>query len=67
MMIVPTTSDLVFKDPDIDPPPRHDKLLLLSKYGVASIGKYDKTFHVGWVELPKIPDAIYDKIRASQR
>lgn len=66
-MLVPTTTALYFKDPDKYPPPRHNKLIVLSRYGVASIGTFAKGFHVGWVELPKIPEAIKEKMFTSQR
>lgn len=43
--------------PSEDHPPAKTKILLLSPYGILSIGPWDPWF-VAWAPLPKIPDHI---------
>ena len=64
-MIVPTTEQILFFDADLHPPPKHNKLLLLSKFGVCTIGVYEANFHVGWYYLPKIPSTLKKKLTNS--
>jgi hypothetical protein len=55
-----TTTELYFRDPDIDPPPRAVSLLLLNPGGVLIVGNWSDEC-LGWCPKPKIPDSIKRK------
>jgi hypothetical protein len=55
-----TTTELYFRDPDIDPPPRAVSLLLLNPGGVLIVGNWSDEC-LGWCPKPKIPDSIKEK------
>jgi hypothetical protein len=55
-----TTTELYFRDPDIDPPPRAVSLLLLNPGGVLIVGNWSDEC-LGWCPKPKIPDSIKQK------
>jgi hypothetical protein len=48
--------------PEEEPPPAKTKILLLSPYGILSIGPWDSWF-LAWAPLPKIPPHIKDRMR----
>lgn len=50
--------DLEFLDCALYPPPKATKLLLLSRYGIATVGTYQPGFHLGWLPLPTIPSGL---------
>lgn len=59
MTHIPTALAAVFKDVRYHKPPqRAAKLILLSKYGVTTIGTYQPGFHIAWAELPKVPATL---------
>ena len=49
--------------PEEDAPPNKTKILVLSKYGILSIGHWEPDFYVAWCPLPKIPPHIKDRMR----
>lgn len=51
-------SELEFLDCAEYPPPRATKLILYSRYGIATIGTYQPGFHIGWLPLPTVPDSL---------
>lgn len=53
-MLPLTSPEIEFIDADDKPPPTDRKLLLLTRTGVAIIGKWDEGC-IGWLPLPKIP------------
>ena len=55
---IPTEVSVSLIDALEQRPPPHNKLLLLSKYGVLSLGVYQEEFHVAWAPLPKIPESV---------
>lgn len=56
---IPTAASVSFTDANLTPPPsRAQKLVLLSKYGVTTIGTYQAGFHVAWAPLPKKPTSL---------
>jgi hypothetical protein len=57
----PTTDQLYFRDPDIDPPPKAASLLLLNPSGVLIIGSWTSDC-LGWCPKPKIPASIKKKM-----
>jgi len=57
----PTTNELWFRDPDIEPPPRSASLLLLNPGGVLIVGTWSKDC-LGWCPKPKIPESIKRKM-----
>lgn len=56
-----TTSDLMFRDPDIDPPPRGVNMLLLNQGGVLIVGTWSDDCW-GWCPKPKVPQSIKEKM-----
>lgn len=48
--------------PEEAPPPAKTKILLLSPYGILSIGPWDSWF-LAWAPLPKIPPHIKNRMR----
>lgn len=56
-----TTDQLYFRDPDIEPPPRSQSMLLLNPGGVCIIGPWSDGC-VGWCPKPKIPESIKKKL-----
>ena len=46
--------------------PKGDKVLCLSKYGVATIGKFTPNFHIGWLPMPKMQPSIRAKLHGNQ-
>jgi hypothetical protein len=61
----PTTDELWFRDPDLDPPPRACSLLLLNPGGVLIVGNWTDDC-LGWCPKPKIPKSIKDKVRRNK-
>lgn len=61
-MIVPTAKTIELIDVRDQSPPRADKLILLSMYGVTSIGTYQPGFHVAWAPMPKAPESVKRRI-----
>lgn len=56
-----TTDQLLYRDPDTDPPPRGTSMLMLNPGGVCILGVWDdKNF--GWCPKPKIPRSIKEKM-----
>lgn len=60
---LPTTSNACWRDPDTDPPPLGVKLNLLTVYGIAQYGTFQKGFHIGWDYCLKIPPEIKKKMQ----
>jgi len=50
------------RTPEDEPPPLKTKVLLLSPYGILSIGPWDPWF-VAWCPLPKIPQHIKETMK----
>ena len=50
------------RTPAEERPPNKTKILLLSRYGILSIGPWDDWF-VAWAPLPKIPPHIKEQMR----
>lgn len=61
MEIIPTSKTVELIDVEYQKPPKADKLILLSKYHILSIGTFVEGFHIAWSPLPKIPQSIKDK------
>lgn len=61
--VADTTADIKWIDGDTKKP-QGNKVLLLSKYGMASIGSYQEGFHVAWSPLPKVPPELRQKMWA---
>ena len=59
---LPTTQVGMWRNPDVDPPPLGVKLNLLTVYGIAQYGEFQKDFHVGWDYCLKIPPEIKRKL-----
>jgi hypothetical protein len=60
---IPTARSVSFIDADLQPPPSGaQKLILLSRYGVTTIGTFQEDFHVAWAPLPKIPASVKAKM-----
>lgn len=59
-----TTTELYFRDPDIDPPPRAVSLLLLNPGGVLIVGNWTDEC-LGWCPKPKVPESI--KLKYTKR
>lgn len=56
---IPTAWLVQFVDAQVQPPPSGaQKLILLSRYGVTTIGTFQAGFHVAWAPLPKIPESV---------
>lgn len=66
-MKIPTKNQVQLIDVDDEMPPKADKLLLLSKYGVLNIGTFQQGFHLAWSPLPKIPASVKEKINERYR
>ena len=49
--------------PEEEAPPAKTKILVLSKYGILSIGHWEPNFYVAWCPLPKIPPHIKEAMR----
>lgn len=64
--IQPTTEELYFRDPDIDPPPRASSLLLLNPGGVLIVGSWSDDC-IAWCPKPKIPASIKAKMTRSAK
>lgn len=56
-----TTSELMFRDPDIDPPPRAQSMLLLNPGGVLIVGNWTDDC-LAWCPKPKIPASVKAKM-----
>lgn len=64
MKNIPTAEQSVLYDANIAEPPQNAiKLLVLNKYGVLSIGTFDKDSHVAWAHLPKIPKTVKERMK----
>lgn len=50
------------RTPDEEAPPTKTKILLLSRYGILSIGPWD-SWYVAWAPLPKIPPHIKEQMK----
>lgn len=60
---IPTARSVSFIDAEVQPPPSGaQKLILLSQYGVTTIGTFQAGFHVAWAPLPKIPASVKAKM-----
>lgn len=50
-------------DPEEHPAPRGSKILLLTRWGIATFGQWDSSGDfVGWSPLPKVPSTIKAKM-----
>lgn len=49
-------------DAALVPPPLNTKMIVVSKYGVARIGKFDPNFDVAWFPLPRVPQTVKQRI-----
>lgn len=56
-----TTDEIMFRDPDVDPPPRGVGILMLNPGGVLVVGAWEKTA-VAWCPKPKVPDSVKAKL-----
>lgn len=56
-----TTDQLLFRDPDIEAPPRNQNMLLLNPGGVLIVGTWTDDC-IGWCPKPKIPASIKTKL-----
>lgn len=52
-----------WRDPQVEPPPRAAKVLLLNPSGVAVIGHWAE-WAVAWSPLPKIPPTLKERMGA---
>lgn len=60
---IPTARSVSFIDAEVQSPPSGaQKLILLSQYGVTTIGTFQAGFHVAWAPLPKIPASVKAKM-----
>ena len=50
------------RTPEEERPPVKTKILLLSRYGILSIGPWDN-WYIAWAPLPKIPPHIKEQMR----
>ena len=66
-MRVITDNAPVWYDPESNPPPRGCKLHLLTTGWVAVHGEWNDEIYLAWAPLPKVPQALKDKIHANQR
>jgi hypothetical protein len=55
------TGEVYWRDPNIDPPPKATKLLLLTPGGTAVVGNW-AYWCVAWSPLPKIPQALKQRL-----
>lgn len=55
------------KESGAEQPPLGQKLLLLTKEGVAVIGKWEFMGYLGWSPLPDVPESIKRKRDGGQR
>lgn len=62
-MKIQTTPIGFWRDPDVETPPQGMKLNLLTKYGIAQYGIYNKDYHIGWDYCLKIPPEIKRKLQ----
>lgn len=59
----PTAESSVLYDADkVKPPKAAKKLLLLTRYGILTIGRFDCDSHIAWGYLPKIPASVKSKM-----
>lgn len=59
----PTAESVTLLDAELhNPPTGAKKLLLLTKYGILTIGVFDPDSHVAWGYLPKIPQSVKDRL-----
>lgn len=59
----PTAESSVLYDADkVKPPATAKKLLLLTQYGILTIGRFDRDSHVAWGYLPKIPASVKSRM-----
>ncbi len=57
-----TTTQLYFRDPALEPPPRNTSMLLLNPGGVLIVGNWTDDC-LGWCPKPKIPESIKQRMR----
>jgi hypothetical protein len=63
-VLVATAAVAEWKDPSVEAPPRGTKILLLTEWGVAVLGHWDKVGRfAAWSPLPKIPESIRRRMR----
>lgn len=63
MTRVETAPQAEWLDPGEHTPPRGTKLMLLTRWGIATFGQWDSSGDfVGWSPLPKVPSAIKAKM-----
>lgn len=56
-----TTHELLFRDPEVDPPPKGVNMLLLNPGGVLIVGPWSDDC-IAWCPKPKIPKSLKDKL-----
>jgi len=60
----PTAESVTLLDAKLhNPPAGAKKLLLLTNYGILTIGTFDPDSHAAWGYLPKIPQSVKDRLR----
>lgn len=61
-----TTDQLYFRDPEVEPPPRAQSMLLLNPGGVLIVGPWTDDC-IAWCPKPKVPAALKAKISAKRQ
>ncbi len=56
-----TTNELLFRDPEVDPPPRGVNMLMLNEGGVLIVGQWNNDC-LAWCPKPKVPKALKEKL-----
>ena len=65
-MLIPTAPATELFDADLFPPPKADKLVVYSKYGITTISTFQPGFHLAWGYMPKVPESVKQKQRSMQ-
>lgn len=55
-------SSTLYDAEEVMPPAAAKKLLLLTRYGILTIGTFDRDSHVAWGYLPKIPASVKSRM-----
>ena len=52
-----------YQDPRVDPPPLGVTLLLFTKYGTHTTGKWEEGgVFLGWAHRPQVPDEMKERV-----
>ncbi|WP_274585838.1 hypothetical protein V9W64_10625 [Neisseria leonii] len=55
---IPTAPRTELYDASVHKPPKAVKLLVYSKYGITTVGRFVDGFHLAWGYLPQVPRSV---------